>query len=55
MRRDDTFFKAARYIETLKNKWAHYSTSLVSALADEEVKIRREEVLRQIAALKQSE
>jgi len=49
------FLRWTDLIEALKKKWANYSQGLISALAAEEVKMRREEVLKQITSQKQGD
>jgi hypothetical protein len=55
VRRDSIYFKAVRYLKALKKTWANNSKAPVSALGDEEVKLRREEALRQIVNQKPNE
>jgi hypothetical protein len=55
VRWDKLFLSWADLIEALKKKWANYSQGLISALAAEEVKMRREEVLKQIMSQKQGD
>ena len=38
----------AQYLERIKKKWTNYSAEIVSVLREEEMKIRREELLREI-------
>jgi hypothetical protein len=44
-----------RSVDALKKKWANYSDRLVISLAEEEMEIRREQILKQIKAQNQQD
>jgi hypothetical protein len=50
MRRHPTYNRWTQFIETLRKKWISFGNGIVLALSEEEMKIRREELEKQIVA-----
>jgi hypothetical protein len=48
MRWNQIYSGWARHLEVLKRKWKRNSNALIAALAEAEVDLRREEILKQI-------
>jgi hypothetical protein len=51
MRPNSIYTRWAQCIETLKKKWISWGNGMIQAMAEEEMKIRREELRKRIAAL----
>ena len=53
MRLGSIYNRWAQFIDTLRKKWLSWGSGIFQALAEEEMKIRREELRKQIESLSQ--
>jgi hypothetical protein len=50
MRPSSIYNRWTQFIETRRKKWASWGNGIIQALAEEEMKIRREELLKEVTA-----
>jgi hypothetical protein len=55
MRSSSIYNRWTHFIETLRKKWRSLGNGLLQALAEEEIKIRRQELQKELTALNQHE